>query len=442
MFWRTFLALTLSTGALVADEALVLTVERAIERALSANEQLIGAHEGLERARMGKELADGMFDLGWTPNSQVRMCERGTSVGTGVVLSRKLPWGTAIGCAPSVGRGRGFYTGGVALTLSQPLFRGRDREHNESPIRAAEFGLRSSERSLRMAEARTALAVVRALYTVGKREAIVELEQASVERLEQFLRATRLKGRVGVASNMDLYRAEIEWRNGVEGRDVALRALEDACEELCRLLALPEGTPVNVEAALAEEFVEVDGEVVLQRALANRFELLQAFERIEDQRRQARAAKHRLLPDLNLDCAVGCQNYGDNWQNDWAIGLTTNTSWDRKAEQVAYATARMSLGAAMRELDASREMIRREVKRAVRSLEHTQKRMGVGREKLTNAEGKLRLSQLRMRRGLANAYDVLQSEIGYKEAQKALVETVIEHTVGHYELLAAQGLLL
>lgn len=437
MFWRLLLALFLS-AALCSADAVLLTVDSAVERALQANRQLLGSKESVESAQLQLGLQEGAFDLSWAPITEVGVADRGVRVGTGVMLSRRLRHGSAIACTPKTGRG---YKS-LSLSLSQPLFRGLLKEYNEAPLHAARFGVRASERALYLSQVGIVMQTIRAVYNVAKREAILDLEEESAARLLRFLEATRLKGRIGIASDMDLYRAEIEWRTGEEARNAANEQLEAARVELCRLLAFPSSTDVMVEAPIASEPINIDLEAAITAALERRLEIVQASEQVEEARRGARCAKHKLLPEVNVTCSYGNNGTGWNRQQDWAVGLTTGTDWSRKAEKVAYSQSLTAVAAAERAFEECQEKVRRDVEQVVRGLHHSEKRVTLGEEKLKSGEGKLRLAQLKIQRGLASSFELIQSEKGFKGAQRDLIEAMIDHTVSHYQLLVAQGVLL
>lgn len=432
MFWQTLPLLFFC--ATLAAEPLVLTVDGAVERALEANWQLVNAQETLENAQMQLGLQEGIFGTQWQPITELGVAEQGMTLGTGVTLSRRLRSGTSLSCTPKVGRG---YRS-LSLNLKQPLFRGLSKAYNEDPIHSARHSVRMNERSLHLSRMAVVMQTIQALYRVAACEAVLDLEEESATHLSRFVQATRLKGRVGIASDMEIYQAEIEWKAVEEARGAAEEKLAMARDVLCTLLVLPSGTEFAVEVPIAEEPISIDVQAAINEALEQRLEVGQGQERAIEAQRKVRIAKHKLLPEVNVVCNYGHGRTG----HDWAVGLTSGTDWSRKKEQIAYAQSVTAATAAERMVEECREKIRQDVEQAVRGLYRSEERVAIGKERLKSGEGKVRLARLRVERGLAKTSELVSSEKGFKGARRDLIEAMVDHTLGHYQLLAAQGVLL
>ena len=82
-----------------------------------------------------------------------------------------------------------------------------------------------------------------------------------------------------------------------------------------------------------------------------------------------------------------------------------------------------------------------EVKRGVRALERASKNIRIQEEKIASAEGKRHLSRVKFERGMANNLDVIQAEEQVRSAKTALLNAIVEHITGEYNLRVALGTL-
>jgi len=434
-------------------DATRLTLEEAINRALEANRSLADASDRVEGSGYSLVAARAEFELKFFPDSRLSASgsdrESQQDLRTGVAVERKFGGGTVTRVRPSFSRiGDEFHTG-LDSRLTQPLLRGRGREYNLSRVRGEEFSARSARRGLYLARVKTVLQTVSVAYAAVRQRELVRLNEESAERLRGHAAAAAAKERVGLTGPIDTYRARIQLKQAEDGLTISREAYQDALDSLKVLLALPLSEELNVRLPLAYETVSLGEEEGLRLAQENRVELDQARDALSEARRRSRIARHGTRPDLNLVLGysrLGTSNVpGESFtahEDFYTVNLATTTDLARTAERAAYQQSLLTIRSARRDLSLLRDEVAREAKRELRNLRRADERVSIQREQLKQAEGKLKLAQVKFKRGLASNFDVIEAEAEFRRTQVSLVSVAIEYIVGTYRLRGALGTLL
>lgn len=430
-----------------------LTLEQAISRALKANRGLADSADAVTGSGLSLVAANAEFELKIFPSGQASLSgstttETSEAAGIGLELRRRLEAGTQIAGKPFVEREGDTFRTGISTSLEQPLLKGLSREANLAAVHGAEFSARTARRSLYLAQVNTIVATVSAVYDIVRQRELVDLNRASVKRLQGHAKAARAKEKLGLATGIDVYRASIQLKQAEDNLAVAREALADARDSLAVLLALPLDQRVDVRAPLTYSLIRVNEREAVQLALEKRVELDQSEDTLREARRRSRVARHNTLPDLNV--SLNYRRYGQSArlsksagldEDSWTVGLSTTTDLARTAEHAALEQSLLSVRAAHRSLDLRRDETRRQVKRELRGLRRAEKRIAIQQDQIKHAGGKLALARVKLRRGVANNFDVIEAETELRGAQTSLLSAVIDYVVTGYRLRAAMGTL-
>lgn len=443
---------TVQDGTPIQQPNYTLTLEEAINRALEANRSVLDARDNVESSRLSIVAAKSDFELkifplaeaGFTDSSDEDIEE---NVGGGVALEKRFSTGTAVSVEPSMTRNDDLYETRVDTSLSQPLLRGRDREFNLSTVHGAEFGARTTRRSLYLTRVNTVISTVRAAYSVTRQREFMRVNEESVSRLEGHAEAARVKEKFGLATPIDVYRAEIELKQSEENLTSAREAYENAMDSLKVILAYPLERKIDVDAPLEYSLVDMGEEAAVRLAFDNRVELKQAWDGVKESERRSRIAKHSILPELNIALSFAPFGTRDSFGAEldeyiWGLSLTSTTDIRRTAERAAYDQSLLDVNSSYRSMSLTRDEIAREAKSALRSLNESRKRIDIQKEQIKNAEGKLKLAQVKFKRGMANNFDVIEAEEQLRQAQTNMISVVTDYIVGSYNLRASMGTLL
>ena len=431
-----------------------LTLETAINRALEANRGLRDVMDQVEGTRLSLVAAEYEFELQIVPAGEARIAgdsDEGSadSLGAGISLRKKFDVGTDIIITPKTRKANDLYNTGVDTRLIQPLLQGFGKEYNLSGVRSAEFGTRSAQRSLYLRQVSTVLLTIGAVYDVIRQRELFKLNEESAMRLRVHAVAASAKNKIGLANQIDVYRAGFQQKQAEDNLNTAREAYRDALDNLKIILALPLEEEIVVEAPLDYNLVRIAKGQAVSTALKNRVELDQAKDNIRESERLSRVAKHNIWPNLNVVLNYSRfgsgENFGDSTgfnQDSWNVGLVTSTDLARTVERVAYDQSLLNVQGTQRNYNLLRDEVVREVKRNFRNLRASENSVAIQEEQIRQAKGQLALAQVKFRFGLANNFDLIDAETKLRIAQTNLLSAVLDYIVGTNRLRAAMGTLV
>lgn len=430
----------------------VLTLEQTINRALDANRGVLGAKDGVESARLSLVSAESEFELKFFPLAEAGFTD-GTDeeseerFGAGLSVQKKFSTGTLVTLEPTFQKIGDPYQTRVDSSLSQPLLRGLDREFNLSRVHGAEFNTRSARRSLYVTRVDTVVSTVRAVYAVIRQRELMRVNEESVARLNRHAEAARVKEKFGLATPIDVYRAEIESKQSEDNLASAREAYKDAMDTLKVILAFPMEDEIDVSAPLEYRIVHMDEKEAMETAFRNRVRLKQAWDAVKEAERRSRVAKHNILPELDVVLSFAPFGSSTDFGADldeytWGVSLSSSTDISRTAERAAYDQSVLGVDATRRNLGLALDEVAREAKSALRALSEAEQRIEIQKEQIEKAENKLRLAQVKFKHGMANNFDLIEAEEQLRRAQTTMITVVIDYIVGGYSLRAALGTLL
>jgi outer membrane protein TolC len=430
-----------------------IDLSQAISLALERNFALLSAGDNVAAARFREAAARGEFFPKLTPRYQGG--PDGSSFG--LEASQLLPWTGGTVTAGTTFRsltveGSPAMKGGdVRVVVSQPLLRGVGPNATFFALRNSKRSRQGQEREFELSRQRLAVDVAATFYQVVKQRELLSVSRQSLNRSESLRTASEARMKVGLASKLDVFRAELQSSQTQEAQVQSEAALETALELFRILLGLDPGDPVEPERAPLPESVELDLEpleVLIARAMENRLELKEARDLVHDAERAAGLAKQNLLPQLDLNVGFTQSGLGPTYSDAFRAGdgrvdvfLSTSYPLERSSDRATRAIAELDLAARRRAL-AQRELdVSAEVRAAVRNLDRIRKSVDLQRKGVDFAAQQLRLATLRYQRGLASNFDVVDAEGSLLSSRTALVGLLTDHQVARIQLLRVLGTL-
>jgi len=433
----------------------MLTIETALSRALNYNRQLQNTLDNTVRAEYQLEVANSVFEWDISPNSNVGYVGGGSAgsgiaCGTGIDFSKQLKCGTTIDIMPSFEKIAKTYQTNMRTRITTPLLRGWGTEYTLSAVLGAQYGLRSASRAKYIAQCQLVMRTITTLYELIKTYKNVLLNQESYQRMVKFYQTAKLKAQIGLAEPLDIYRAETEMRTAEDALTSSRERFQEIEDNLRDILALPPDMAIMVNIPVLHNPIQMTLDDAIETALANRVEIDQASDQVQEDRRLSRVAKERLWPELNL--VVNYSNCGldqvftecltTKRQTTWGVGLTTSSDFDPVAEKAAYDQSLIAVASAVRNVDQVKSNIIFEVKKTMRHLERSIEKIALQEKQIHTARGELRLSQIKFDRGMANNFDMIQAEKTLRSSELTYWNAIIEHIVAEYQILNVIGLLM
>ncbi len=439
----------------VTPGATTVSLPEAIAIALERNFGLLASNDSVLAARFREKAARGQFLPRVTPRYQ-----RGEDVSTfGADVSERLPWlgGSISGSAAfsefdasaagaPAGKGTDF-----RATLNQPLLRGFGPNATFFDLRNSVRSRVAQERFYELAKQRLAIEVTSAYYQIVRQRSLLGVSRQSLKRSSGLREASEARMQVGLASKLDVFRAELQSSQTQESLVQARAALDNALESFRLTLGLAPSEPVEPEDRPLADDVTLElepTEILVQKALANRLELEEARDQIHDSERNLSLAKQNLLPQLDLNLTFSKVGFGPSYgdairvsDSRWNLSIASAYPLERSQDRAAKAIAELDLAARKRALAQNEQQTEGEVLSAVRSLERLRKSIDLQRKSVDFSSQQLRLATLRYQRGLASNFDVIDAEGSLVSARTALVGLLTDFQVARVQLLRVVGTL-
>ncbi|MDP3090236.1 MAG: TolC family protein [Nitrospira sp.] len=335
------------------------------------------------------------------------------------------------------------YTGGLALTLTQPLLRNAGVDVTKTFIKVAQNNADVEQHVFRD-RVLTVLATVEQTYweLVFANENM-KVAQAALKAAEELLATNRAKTKAGVMSIVDVLQAEAAVASRVEQVLVAEKSIRDQEDQLRRLLNPGEEelrqdvrlTPTDAPVVVLEP---LSLQEAIDTAIEQRPEIVQAKKNLESGELNKQFARNQLLPTLSLQGTMGMaglgKDYGDsvskNLSGDFynfGAGLVLSYPLGNRSAVSTYNKRQLEFKNAEASLVSVRQQIIVGVREAVRRVQTDFKRIETTRSARIMAEKQLQAEQERLKVGLSTTRFVLDFQRDLATAQGNELRSVVDY---------------
>lgn len=335
------------------------------------------------------------------------------------------------------------YTGGLALTLTQPLLRNAGIDITKTFIKVAQNNATVEQHVFRD-RVLTVLATVEQTYweLVFANENL-KVAQAALKAAEELLATNRAKTKAGVMSIVDVLQAEAAVASRVEQVLVAEKSIRDQEDQLRRLLNPGEEdlrqdvrlTPTDAPVVVLEP---LSLQEAIDTAIEQRPEIVQAKKNLESGELNKQFARNQLLPTLSFQGTMGMaglgKDYGDsvnkNFGGDfynYGAGLVLSYPLGNRSAVSTYNKRELEFKNAEASLVSVRQQIIVGVREAVRRVQTDFKRIETTRSARIMAEKQLQAEQERLRVGLSTTRFVLDFQRDLATAQGNELRATVDY---------------
>ncbi|MDA2916349.1 TolC family protein [Nitrospinae bacterium AH_259_B05_G02_I21] len=364
------------------------------------------------------------------------------------------------------------YQAVVELTIRQPLLKNFGPTVNRKDIIIAQKSLAQSEKQLESDVSRIVAEVQRTYWDLVFTIEDLKVKKRSLRLAQDLLERNKIQVEVGTLAPIEIVQAEAAVAEREENVIVAQDALKDAEDKLKKLLNLfedPEQRDATIIPIDRPPFSPqpVDLEQAIADALANRPEYARAKLEVEKAEINLRAARNKLLPQLDF---VGVGGYSANQGNlgnavdditdtenrAWSLGVELSVPMGNREAKAEYTKATLELRKArlrlknleqailvqvpdvVRQLDENRTGVRE----AVRQVETDIKRVQATRAARVLAEKKLDAEEKKLEVGISTNFQVLEFQEDLAEAESDETEAIIDYNKSLINLERAKGTIL
>ena len=271
----------------------------------------------------------------------------------------------------------------------------------------------------------------------------LEVLDANIARARSLYDLARNQLNAGVATQIDLTRAEAQLAQAEQARLQQLTTDLQSELLLKRALDLPVARPLQLE-----DFQVRRGDGLLtifaedKTTFEKRADYLRAQKALEQAKADVRTAKFERLPALNVGGTYGrgAANFDDSYEPQWSanVGLSVPIFDGMRAgadRRIALARQR-SQQARLHNLELQ---ISSELRLAAQDASSRNAQVAVAEKNQRLAQDQLRLAQQRYQNGVADNREVVEAQTQLAIADDNLVEAVYQYNLSRVEFARAKG---
>jgi HAE1 family hydrophobic/amphiphilic exporter-1 len=435
--WLVLLVVTRTAAALAQAPPEPLTLADAIRLAIERNPEVLVANEQLQ------ELKGRITEVRSEAFPQVSLQGFGLRLRDPSILNSasfdKLPEEFRSALVPKAAN-----LFDVGLTVKQPLY---TAGKIGTAIKLALEGQREKEAALEAVRQRVAFKVFQAFQDLLWAQANLEVVRETYRQREKHLEQVRNRFSLGVATEIDVLRSQVNLANTEPERIRAENGVRLARSALNNLIVVDLDAPTTVVGKLdyvpwtapppqnlAANALEVRPEVMVARRLLDEARLLRSLAH----------AENKLSVDMEGRYGYNVRNPKNMFHQDftrWNITVNFRLPfWDggRKAGQIMQAEAR--LRAAEQNLAQLTNNVKLEIKAAVDDLQSSAQAIAAARLNVAQAEKVLEMMQSNYQYGAATTLDVFDSQTALTVARNAVIGATYQYEMAKGRVRLAAGM--
>jgi len=422
-----------------------ITLKQAIEIALQNNRSLKQSQLNIISNELSVATTKYAFDIKVRPVTSVNFSSDSQYWSGGFEVTKKNEVGIKTSITPSIENNGDEYTSAIEMSLSVPLINGFGTDYNLDEVYSSIYSLENTRRSYYQQQVNIVLDTISTVYGIIKSQQQINLLTTQTNALKRNLSLTKIKEKIGLATAMDLYRVEIRLKEVQSELTPVYEQLKNKTDQLTDLLARPIHGNMTVTASIEyTPFITLPEEAIAI-ALSNRIEIEQAKRRTEESKRKLILAKNNILPRIDLEMNYrksGNNESFDLSEENWFISLNGPTDIFRSEEKAAFNQANISLTKTKIDLENLKQRIMREVRAQINQMEKNKQLIADRIEQARQAEGKLKLALSKFNHGLADNFDLIESQTQIQQVQSDLLFDKINYIVDTYKLRKVLGTLI
>jgi len=423
-----------------------LSLNQAVKIALLNNRTLQRSRLSLSSNNLNVKMQEDKFNIKIIPASFVNYSAAGDEYwSASVKFSKKTKVGISGSVTPQVENNYGTKRMSIGVMLNVPLLRGLGVESNLDGLHGSWYALETAKQAHYKQQDSLVINTVSTVYDIINHQKHMELLGNQIEGLKRHISLTAVKERTGLATAMDMYRAEIRLKEVQNQLTIIEKKFDSQTDRLKKLLGSSIQGDLTVTASIEYEPISIFLDEAVSIALNNRVEIEQALRKSTEAQRKVAIARHNILPIVNLK--LGYKRYEETEslfldEEDWIVSLNGSAELFRSEERTAYELANINFQQSKIDIESSREDIIREVRAQVNQMKKRERLIADRGEQLRQAQGKLELARSKFNHQLANNFDLLEAQTQRQQVKADLLIDTIGYIVDTYRLRSVLGTLI
>ena len=313
---------------------------------------------------------------------------------------------------------------GLRIELRQPLLRGGRIYVARREILDAEFNLEIRQSQLQAEILEVGAEIKTAYYRTIEARRLIQVIEDAIARDRKLIEYSQALYDAGHVSSRDVLSAELRLASN-ETRLAQRRAgLATAKNGLRDALGLPVETQIEIADRTIPFYpVELKLGEWIERAHANRPELMMLRTRLEQSELTLKIRKNALLPSLDV---VGDYGQGADFRShDWHVGLALEFPIGNVAARSLLAAAESDHTRIERQYVEEKRRIERELQDIEINLRENLDRLKALMDSVEQARAKGKIARARFEQGLANNLDITDADEALVNAESLLLRALV-----------------
>jgi len=377
----------------------------------------------------------------------------------------KIPWGTQYQVKLQVDEDTSTYSGNVAefsggltVSVTQPLLRGRGPKANLARIRVAKNNREVAENQLMQQVMTTVSDVVKAYWDlVGANQQLAVREQ-SLANAERLLDINQRRLDIGVGAALEVVQAKASVAQRTSDVISARTQVLTAEDRIKLLLDLRDDANfsqkhiVPLDAPVATE-LDLDEQASIARAMENRPEMKSAHLEIDSAELERFRAANEMQMKLDLtgtvfqggrgdDAGVVFDGIVDRNDNSYSFKVAGEIPITNRSSRGQYEKARQSKRQAQDRIVKTENEIRSSVRNAMRQAATSRILVESSGQARALQETNVTAEEKRLKLGVTTSFEVLRIQEDLANAQAQEVQAVIDFQKAMTDLQLAEGTIL
>lgn len=427
------ISLFLFSYPLHSGEKIILTLEKSLELALTQNPYYLAAQKKVEGAKAQLTEARSNFFPKINLNASHTLKEKLFELEMPSFIPGMPPRKVAIDFTKDYQ---------FTLNFTQPLFTSGKLYYSYNQ---AKYNLKLTKEIEKQTRQQVIFEVKRAFYGCLLAREFVKVSKEAVELAEKHLTNVKNLYEVGMASQFDLLRAEVQLANLKPQLIRAKNNYESALLGLKTILGIDIDTPIELKGELKYEPFELNVKKCLDIALKNRPELIQLNYQEKIGEQMLRLAKVSNFPTLSI---VGNYNiWGnelsldkDKWQDYYNINLVLSIPiFSGFLTSAKIGQSKAFLKEIKLNKKALLEKIKLEVQQAILKIKEAKETLESQEKNVEQAMESVRIAELNYSEGLATSLDVSSAQVALTQAKTNYTQALFDYVVALAQLEKAIG---
>jgi len=308
------------------------------------------------------------------------------------------------------------YFSNVSISLHQPLFVFNSQKGN---LERAEINLEKTQRNYTQAERDLVYNVTAAFFNLYKAKKNVEITEEKVKQTEISYNTAVNKSKAGLIAEVEMLQLEVDLAISRNELLNVQQMYEEAKNEFKLLIGLNINEPIDVKAQIEYTPVKVDEKVVIENALKNRPDVLNAesdliLSKLDIDETDSR---NTIRADISANYGINkndnkFDNIFSNFADSRSVTMTVSIpiwDWGKNAREVESAEANFDLSV-LRHKNL-KEQIVKEILSAINKLNSAKSRVDVLSKSVEVAEKSFNISLERFKTGNITRFDLSQMQL-------------------------------